>query len=59
MGGLLRMFILAASDRQRSAGCPAHKKSLQTKNSDLEGIGVLNHPGKTSFFLFGGVHIFI
>ena len=33
------------------------KNPSNPKNSELEGIGVLNHPAKTSFFLFGGVPI--
>ena len=35
------------------------KNPPNPKNSDLEGIGVLNCPDKTSFFLFGGVSVYI
>ena len=33
---------------------PTHKKSLQSKDSDLMDMGVFLDPVKTSFFLFGG-----
>ena len=33
---------------------PTHKKSLQSKNSDLRDMGVFLDPAKTSFFYLAG-----
>ena len=46
---------MVASDGQScQTPSPTHKKSLQSKNSDLRDIGVFLDPVKASFFLFGG-----
>lgn len=52
---LCRRIKLVASDGQScQTPSPTHKKSLQSKNSDLRDMGVFLDPVKTSFFYLAG-----
>ena len=55
-GLLMCRFIFVTHNKQRSAEIiPMHKKSLQSKNLELKGIGVMNRR-QNLVFLFGGVY---